>query len=151
MKKQPSEGARKHARALRREMTKAEKKIWQMLRARQTEGYRFRRQVPIGHFIADFACHEARMIVEIDGDQHDPSSESEVRRTRFLEGEGYRVLRFWNSDVLENRDGVVEIIIAATNKPPTRPAAPAAPGVPGARARWQRRPKDAGFKPSYLA
>ena len=65
-KKQPSEGAHERARALRREMAEAEKRLWQMLRSRQTEGYRFRRQVPIGRFIADFVCHEARLIVEID-------------------------------------------------------------------------------------
>ncbi|MGH7096874.1 MAG: endonuclease domain-containing protein [Stellaceae bacterium] len=110
MKKQPSAGAHERARALRREMTAAEKKLWQRLRLRQTEGYRFRRQVPIGRFIADFACHEARVIVEIDGGQHDPASEMEACRTRFLESEGYRVLRFWNNEVLENLDGVYTIV-----------------------------------------
>ena len=101
MKKQPSDGARVRAKALRREMTEAEKRIWHRLRRRQTEGYRFRRQVPLGRFIADFVCHEARLIIEIDGGQHEPSSEKEARRTRFLETEGYRVLRFWNNEVLE--------------------------------------------------
>jgi very-short-patch-repair endonuclease len=110
MKKQPSAGAHERARALRREMTEAEKKLWQMLRSRQTEGYRFRRQVPIGRFMADFVCHEAKLIVEIDGGQHDPSSETEARRTRFLESEGYCVLRFWNNEVLENPDGVQAMI-----------------------------------------
>jgi very-short-patch-repair endonuclease len=93
MKKQPNEGAHDRAKALRREMTEAEKRLWQMLRSCETEGYRFRRQVPIGRFIADFVCYEARSIVEIDGGQHDPSSELEASRTRFLESEGYRVLR----------------------------------------------------------
>src|SRR5215472_8335447 len=78
VKKAPSAGAGERARTLRRDMTEAEKRLWQMLRSRQTEGYRFRRQVPIGGFIADFACHAARLIVEIDGRQHDPSSESET-------------------------------------------------------------------------
>jgi very-short-patch-repair endonuclease len=110
MKKQPSKGAREQARALRREMTEAEKQIWQRLRSRQTEGFRFRRQVPLGRFIADFVCHEARLIIEIDGGQHDPSSEEEVRRSRFLESQGYRVLRFWNNEVLENLDGVQTVI-----------------------------------------
>jgi Protein of unknown function (DUF559) len=64
MKKQPSEGAHERAQALRREMTEAERRLWQMLRSRQTEGHRFRRQVPIGRFIADFVCHEARLIVK---------------------------------------------------------------------------------------
>src|SRR6516165_547385 len=87
VKKAPSAGAGELARNLRRDMTKAEQRLWQMLRSRQTEDCRFRRQVPIGGFIADFACHAARLIVEIDGGQHDPSSESEASRTRFLEGE----------------------------------------------------------------
>jgi very-short-patch-repair endonuclease len=66
MKKYPSDGAHERAKALRREMTEAEKKIWNRLRSRQAEGYRFRRQVQFGPFIADFACHEAKLIVEID-------------------------------------------------------------------------------------
>ena len=97
MKKQPSDRAREHAKALRREMTEAEKKIWYRLRSRHTEGYRFRHQVPLGRFIADFVCHEAKLIVEIDGDQHEPLSEQEMHLTRFLEGQGDRILRFWNS------------------------------------------------------
>ncbi|MBV8574414.1 MAG: endonuclease domain-containing protein, partial [Acetobacteraceae bacterium] len=106
VKKDPSPGARDRARTLRRAMTEAERRLWQILRSRQTQGFRFRRQVPIGPFIADFVCHEARLIVEIDGSQHDPAAEEEASRTRFLEGEGYRVLRFWNVDVLNNPEGV---------------------------------------------
>jgi len=105
VKKAPSAGAGERARTLRRDMTEAERRLWQILRSRQTEDCRFRRQVPIGGFIVDFACHAARLIVEIDGGQHDPSSESEASRTRFLRGEGYRVLRFWNNEVLENPEG----------------------------------------------
>src|SRR5271169_2348892 len=110
MKKQPSDGAREQAKALRREMTEAEKKIWHRLRRRQTEGFRFRRQVLLGRFIADFVCHEARSIIEIDGGQHEPSSEPEACRTRFLKSQGYRVLRFWNTEVLENPNGVQTVI-----------------------------------------
>src|SRR6516164_6206676 len=106
VKKEPSPGARDRAWTLRRTMTEAERRLWQMLRSRQTQGWRFRRQVPIGRFIADFVCHEARLIVEIDGGQHDPSAEAETGRTRFLEGEGYRVLRFWSNEVLDNPEGV---------------------------------------------
>ena len=116
VKKTPSAGAGERARDLRRHMTEAEQQLWQMLRSRQTEGYRFRRQVPIGGFIADFACHAARLIVEIDGGQHDPSSESEASRTRFLEGEGYRVLRFWNNEVLDNSEGVRPAIAEALHQ-----------------------------------
>src|SRR6516162_2393199 len=106
VKKTPSAGAGERARDLRRHMTEAEQQLWQMLRSRQTEGYRFRRQVPIGGFIADFVCHAAKLIVEIDGGQHDPASAVEASRTRFLEGEGYRVLRFRNNEVLDNPEGV---------------------------------------------
>jgi very-short-patch-repair endonuclease len=127
MKKLPSEGARERARMLRRGMTEAERALWQMLRSRQVDGYRFRRQVPIGWFIVDFACHEARLVVEIDGGQHDPWSEREVSRTRFLEREGYRVLRFWNNEVLDNpegvRTGIAEILDRGhphPNPPPSR-------------------------------
>src|SRR6516164_5954505 len=119
VEKEPSPGARDRAPTLRRAMTEAERRLWQMLRSRQTQGCRFRRQVPIGRFIADFVCHEARLIVEIDGGQHDPSSESEASRTRFLEAEGYRVLRFWNNEVLENAEGVRSAV--AENLHPVTP------------------------------
>jgi very-short-patch-repair endonuclease len=123
MKKYPSDGSHERAKALRREMTEAEKKIWQRLRSRQIDGYRFRRQVPFGRFIADFVCHEAKLIVEIDGGQHDLSSEQEICRTRFLESQGYRVLRFWNNEVLENPDGVYTVIARElTGITPTQPS-----------------------------
>jgi very-short-patch-repair endonuclease len=70
------------------------------------KGYKFRRQVPIGRYIADFGCHEARLVVEIDGGQHDRSSPQEAERAGFLQNEGYRILRFWNNEVLANLDGV---------------------------------------------
>src|SRR5262249_32003073 len=116
VKKAPSGRAGERARTLRRDMTEAERRLWQMLRSRQTEGYRFRRQVPIGGFIADFVCPAARLIVEIDGGQHDPSSEAEATRTRFLEAEGYRVLRFWNNEVLDNLEGVQTVIAYALHQ-----------------------------------
>jgi very-short-patch-repair endonuclease len=108
-------------------MTEAEKALWQILRSRQTGGYRFRGQVPIGRFITDVVCHEARLIVEIDGGQHDPSSEPEVSRTRFLKREGYRVLRFWNSEVLGNLEDTRTVVTETLsrghphpNPPPSR-------------------------------
>jgi very-short-patch-repair endonuclease len=123
MKKQPSDRAREQAKALRREMTEAEKKIWFRLRSRQTEGYRFRRQVPLGRFIADFVCHEAKLIVEIDGGQHEPLSEQEMNRTRFLEGQGYRILRFWNNEVLQNPEAVQAVIARDLRQvTPTQPS-----------------------------
>jgi very-short-patch-repair endonuclease len=91
-------------------MTEAERRVWRILRSQQIQGFKFRRQVPIGRYIADFACHEARIIVEVDGGQHDPSSPHEAERSAVLRSEGYRVLRFWNNDVLANLDGVHAII-----------------------------------------
>jgi very-short-patch-repair endonuclease len=106
MKKYPVDGARARTRTLRQNMTGAERRVWQILRLHQMQGYKFRRQVPIGRYIAHFVCHEARLIVEIDGGQHDRSSPREAERTGFLQNEGYRVLRFWNNEVLRNLDGV---------------------------------------------
>jgi very-short-patch-repair endonuclease len=91
-------------------MTEAERRIWQILRSHQMKGYKFRRQVPMGQYIADFVCHEERLIVEIDGGQHDRSSPQEAERTGFLQNQGYRVLRFWNNEVLANLDGVREAV-----------------------------------------
>ena len=106
MKKQSAPGAHARARALRHDMTEAERRVWQILRSHRMKGYKFRRQVPIGRYVADFVCHEARLIVEIDGGQHDRSSRRETERTEFVQNEGYRILRFWNNEVLENLDGV---------------------------------------------
>jgi len=91
-------------------MTDAERSIWQILRSLQIDGHRFRRQVPFGPFIADFVCHDARLIIEIDGGQHERSSSAEAKRTRFIEDQGYRILRFWNNEVLSNLEGVCAMI-----------------------------------------
>ena len=108
-------------------MTDAEKKLWAILRDNGFDGFAFRRQVPIGPFIADFVCHKARLIIEVDGGQHDLDSIREVARTEFLEREGYQVLRFWNDEVLSNLEGVHALISAALgdispppNPPPSR-------------------------------
>jgi very-short-patch-repair endonuclease len=100
------------ARALRRNATDAERAIWRLLRDRRLEGTKFRRQVPIGPFVADFASVSHRLIVELDGGQH-ADSESDARRDAFLVSEGWRVLRFWNNDVTQNRDGILESIAQA--------------------------------------
>jgi very-short-patch-repair endonuclease len=86
-----------------------ERKLWSVLRNRQLEDAKFRRQQPIGPFIADFVCQEQRLIVEADGGQH-AESLADARRTAFLESKGYRVLRFWNNDILSNLDGVARVI-----------------------------------------
>jgi very-short-patch-repair endonuclease len=123
MKKHPPDGAAARARSLRQNMTEAEIRVWQMLRAHRMNGHKFRRQVPIGRYIADFVCHEARLVVEIDGGQHDSSSPRETERSGFLQQEGYRILRFWNNEVLANPDGVCETIVneLAASPPPCPP------------------------------
>ena len=101
------------ARRLRRQMTEAERKLWRLLRDRYLVGVKFRRQVPIGNFIADFCCLEARLIVELDGGQHAEQEETDASRSRFLAGQGFRVLRFWNDQVLNGSEFVVERILEA--------------------------------------
>jgi len=100
------------ARRLRANATNAEEILWRHLRRSPVLGTHFRRQVPIGGYVADFACMAPRLVVEIDGSQHaeGPIAESDKERTRWLESEGYRVLRFWNNDVTQNIGGVLESI-----------------------------------------
>ncbi len=93
------------ARLLRANMTDAERHLWRMLRMRQVGGFRFRRQFQIGPFIADFACPELRLIVEVDGGQHADSAADAMRDT-WLESEGWEIVRFWNNEVLENLEGI---------------------------------------------
>ena len=83
---------------MRRDMTEAERVLWTLLRDRRFSAFKFRRQVPVGPFIADFLCYEMRLIVEADGGQH-CDSEYDLRRTNWLEGQGFNVLRFWNQEV----------------------------------------------------
>ena len=101
---------------LRRDRTDAEAKLWQVLRRRQLLGLKFRCQHGLERYIVDFACPAARLIVELDGGQHADRAEQDAERTRVLESKGYRVLRFWNTDVLENLDGVVQAIEAEVLK-----------------------------------
>lgn len=107
------EGARtKQARSLRKAPTSAEAKLWSRIRRGQIEGFRFRRQHPIGRFIADFACIEARLVIEVDGATHSTDAEraNDARRTDWLESEGWRVFRAWNHEIYDNLDGVLEAI-----------------------------------------
>jgi very-short-patch-repair endonuclease len=104
------------ARALRGALTDAEQKLWYHLRDRRFGGHKFRRQVPIGPYIADFACMAERLIVEIDGGQHAERIGEDARRTRYLEMEGYRVVRFWNNEVLGNIDGVLQRLMAVIDE-----------------------------------
>ncbi len=107
--------ARLRARRLRRNTTDAEKLLWNCLRKLDLKGSHFRRQIPIGPYIADFGCMAARLLIEVDGSQHgeDQNKAYDDGRTRWLEKEGYRVLRFWNNDITGNMEGVMETVYAA--------------------------------------
>ncbi len=103
------------ARLLRRNQTDAERKMWMLLRDRRFEGVKFRRQAPIGPYIADFCCLDARLIIEKDGGQHasDSGTQIDAQRTAWLQQEGFRVLRFWNDEIFTNIEGVLTQIAAA--------------------------------------
>ena len=108
------------ARAMRSAPTDAERKLWWHLRHRlPLTSSHFRRQVRLGRYIVDFACHHFKLIIEVDGGQHAEDRRRDASRTRFLETEGYRVLRFWNNEVLTNIDGVLELIQSAILATPT--------------------------------
>ena len=121
MKHHPPPGAVTRARRLRREMTDAERKLWRMLKE-SFDDWHFRKQVPLRHFIADFASHRAKLVIEVDGGQHDASID--LPRTRVIEDEGYRVIRFWNNEVLGNPDGVWAMIDAALHDRHPTPTPP---------------------------
>jgi len=101
-----------NARQLRGNMTDAERALWRLLRHRQINNLRFRRQVLIDHYIADFSCLEARLAIKVDGGQHSESAADE-KRDAYLRAQGFRVLRLWNNAVLSNPDGVHRTIIEA--------------------------------------
>ena len=121
VKHHPPDGAVKRARRLRRDMTDAERAMWRLLRENFGD-WHFRRQVPIRHFIADFASHSAKLIIEVDGGQH--SAEIDAPRSAILANEGYRVVRFWNNEVLGNPDGVWIAIDAALRGRQPHPTLP---------------------------
>jgi very-short-patch-repair endonuclease len=121
MKYRPAIESTERARELRANMTDAERALWRLLRESFPEA-RFRRQVPIRSFIADFASHRARLVIEVDGGQHSPDSDD--RRTKLIEAEGYRLIRFWNNDVLRNPDGVWTVIDRALPGGHPHPASP---------------------------
>jgi very-short-patch-repair endonuclease len=124
------------ARRLRRDMTDAERAMWRLLRSRKLAGFKFRRQQPIRRYIVDFVCFSHSLVVEIDGGQHADSKNDEVR-SRFLAREGSRVLRFWNNEVLDNRDGVcariLEVLGGRTPPLPSLRDGPCATGNIGDR------------------
>jgi very-short-patch-repair endonuclease len=103
------------ARRLRREKTDAERKLWRDLRELNRQGFHFMQQAPVGPYIADFADHKAKVVIELDGGQHsEPKGlKTDAARTRWLETNGYRVLRFWNGDVVSNSQGVMTAVLSA--------------------------------------
>ena len=105
--------ANERARDLRKTMNVPERKLWRALSDRKAGGFRFRRQHPIGPYIADFVCLERRLVVEVDGGQHagDDQIEHDRRRTEWLQAEGYGVIRFWSNDVMQSLDGVFQSIL----------------------------------------
>ena len=104
------------ARELRQEMTPAEELLWGRLRRKQLNGLKFRRQHPLGPFIADFYCAEYRLVVEIDGDVHKGQREYDIVRTEWFEAHGYRVIRFRNDDVIKDIETVLTAILATCNQ-----------------------------------
>ena len=103
----------RRARALRAAMTDPEIHLWVRLRGRQLDGFAFRRQIPIGPYVVDFVCFKASLVIEVDGGQHSTMTMSDSERTSWLESRGFRVLRFWNMDVRQQTEGVLEEIRAA--------------------------------------
>ena len=106
------------ARRLRKNLTDAEQRLWAQLRRKQIGTHRFRRQVPLGSYVADFVCLSARLIIEVDGRQHAERIAEDQERTAWLESQNFRVLRFWNNEVFENIDGVLQRIVEALEDPP---------------------------------
>jgi very-short-patch-repair endonuclease len=109
------------ARRLRENQTDVENKLWSQLRGRQLNGVKFRRQHPIGPFVVDFCCVERGLVVELDGGQHAEQGAADERRTKILERFGYRVLRFWDNELLNNLNGVLERISEVLEDPHPRP------------------------------
>ena len=98
------------AKNLRRNLTDSERVLWNCLRTERFKGLTFRRQEPIGRYIVDFVCYENGLIIEVDGGQHAGDMDKDGRRDEWLRGEGFKILRFWNNDVLTNIEGVAEMI-----------------------------------------
>ena len=107
------------SRDLRANATTAERLLWRHIRNRQLGGVRFNSQVPIGPFICDFVARTPKLIIELDGGQHAVRTADDERRTAFLVSRGYRLLRFWNNDVLENVEGVLAVIAQALEDRPS--------------------------------
>jgi very-short-patch-repair endonuclease len=110
-----SEQTLERARRLRRDMSDEERILWMLLRDRRFAGFKFRPQVPLGNYVADFVCFERKLIVELDGSQHAVPEQAafDAKRTKVLEAAGFRVIRVWTSDLFKEREGVFEAILNA--------------------------------------
>ena len=109
------------AKRMRREPTEAEAKLWSMLRAGRLGGLKFKRQEQLGDYIVDFVCFGSRLIIEADGSQHAENA-SDAARDAWLQAQGFRVIRFWNNDILENPEGVASVILDAAQPPLPNPS-----------------------------
>ena len=121
---------RSRAKAMRSNQTDAEHRLWQILRAKRFAGFKFKRQLPIDHYIVDFVCLRERLIVEADGGQH--GNDADAERDAYLVAQGFRVLRFWNSDILSNEEGVGSRILDALTAPLPNPSPAEGRGALGA-------------------
>ena len=108
------------AKALRKRQTKAEGLLWKHLKARQLNGVKFRRQQPVGSYIVDFVSFEQKIVIEIDGGQHIKRKDYDVKRDAWFQKKGFRVLRFWNSELFQDTEGVLEVIRRNTLPGPSR-------------------------------
>ncbi len=119
MRQKDGTEALNRARKLRRDATEAETRLWQNLRSRRLADFKFRRQVWIGPFIADFLCMDAMLVVEVDGSQHIGDAAYDADRSAYLANKGYRVIRVWNNDVMQRMDDVLAAILSALTSVPS--------------------------------
>ena len=122
---------RSRAKSMRSAPTEAEHRLWQVVRARRFNGFKFRRQVPVDHYIVDFLCSSRRLIVELDGSQHADSA-SDARRDAYLRAQGFHILRIWNNELFTNEEGVAEAILNALHSPLPNPSPARGEGLSGA-------------------
>lgn len=108
------------AKSLRRRLTDVEKKLWYQLRDRRFQGIKFRRQYPIGRYFVDFICVEKKLIIELDGSQH-ADNPKDIVRDNWLKNEGYVIIRFWNNEIIQNLDGVLQVVQTHIQNPHPNP------------------------------
>ena len=127
---------RERAKQMRSAPTPAEHRLWQILRAKRLAGYKFKRQLPIDHYIVDFVCPQRRLIIEADGGQH-AENVADQRRDSYLKAQGFRVLRYWNNDIFNNEEGVLTSILDALEAPlPARLQRAVPPPLKGGGTDW---------------